>query len=165
MRKSLILVLLSLSINLSFGQSYKMHSVWIYGFTRHVIWPEQYSQGDFEIVVLGDSPILEELKNLAQAKKVDGTRTIKVTRINSVSEIRKCNILFVPASNSAQLADVMTKINNQPTLVITEEPGLSAKGSHINFIDKDGKLAFELNQAAVTKHNLKISNTLASMRF
>jgi hypothetical protein len=55
------------------------------------------------------------------------------------------------------------KTGTQPTLLITEEAGLGAKGSDINFITKDGKLAFELNQAAASKRNLKVSNTLTSM--
>jgi len=162
MRKSSSFILLCLVLNFGYAQSYKLHSVYIYGFTRYVIWPEDYNQGDFEILVLGDSPLMEELKLLAQAKKV-GDRTIKITKISSAAEIRKCNILFLPASHSAELGDVVSKINNQSILIITEEPGLGMKGSHINFIMKDGKLAFELNQAASNKHNLKISNALMGM--
>jgi hypothetical protein len=162
MRKCALLVLIAFIAFPGLAQSHKLHSVFIYSFTRYVIWPDDYNQGDFEIVVLGDSPILDELKALAQAKKV-GERTIKITRISSIAEIRKCNILFVPSNHSGQLNDVINKINNQSVLVITEEPGLGAKGSDINFIMKDGKLAFELNQTAASKHNLKISNTLTGM--
>jgi hypothetical protein len=162
MRKCAPLIVLCLTLTTGFAQSYKLHSVYIYGFTRYVIWPDEHNQGDFEIMVLGDSPLLDELKALAAAKKV-GDRSIKITRINSTAEIKKCNILFIPASNSGKLGEVVTKVSNQPTLIITEETGLGTKGSHINFIQKDGKLAFELNQAAATKHNLKISNTLTGM--
>src|SRR5688572_23850486 len=98
MRKSASLILLCLVLNFGYAQSYKLHSVYIYGFTRYVIWPDDYNQGDFEILVLGDTPLMEELKLLAQAKKV-GDRSIKITRISSAAEIRKCNILFLPASH------------------------------------------------------------------
>lgn len=162
MKKCASLIVLCLTINLSFAQSYKLHSVYIYGFTRYVIWPDEHNEGDFEIMVLGETPMFEELQSLAAAKKV-GDRAIKITRINSPSEIKKCNILFIPAANSDKLSDVVTRIGNKSTLIITEEPGLGTKGSHINFIQKDGKLAFELNQAAASKHNLKISNTLSGM--
>lgn len=162
MRKSVFLVLFTLSFSFSQAQNYKLHSVFIYSFTRYVIWPDTYSQGDFEILVMGDSPIIEELKGMAQAKKV-GERTIKVTKISSPSEIRKCNMLFVPSGSSSQLNDVVTKVSNQSILIITEEPGLGLKGSDINFIQKDGKLAFELNQSAVNKQNLKIANELSRL--
>ena len=162
MRKCVLFLILGLIAHKGLAQSYKLHSVYIYGFTRYVIWPEDYNQGDFEIMVLGDSPIIDELRILSEAKKV-GDRGIKITRINSPSEIRKCNMLFISANHSAQLGDAITKISNHPTLIITEEPGLGTKGSHINFIMKEGKLVFELNQSAAGKNNLKVSNALTSM--
>ena len=159
MKKGLLLAILVLFCSLTQAQDYKRHPLFIFSFTRYVQWPEAYSQGDFEILVLGDSPLIEELKVLAQNKKV-GDRPIKVVKINSISEIRKCNMLFIPADKSDKMSEVLQKIDTQSVLLMTEQQGLGAQGSCINFILKDGKLAFELNQAAFTKHNLKASNEL-----
>ena len=161
-KASFLLFFAAMSLAPALAQNYKMHSVFIYSFTRYVQWPDAYSQGDFEILVLGDSPIFEELKAMAQAKKV-GDRAIKITKIKDASEIRKCNILFVATSKSASITEVMEKINTQSILVVTEEPGLAQKGSDINFIVKDGKLAFELNQASVNKQGLKVSIELTRL--
>jgi len=161
-KTSFIVLFLALSLIPAFAQNYKMHSVFIYSFTRYVQWPETYNQGDFEILVLGESPILEELKAMAAAKKV-GDRVIKITKIKGVQEIRKCNMLFLPAGKSNQISEVMEKVDTQSILVVTEEPGLGIKGSDINFIVKDGKLAFELNQASVNKQGLKVSNELTRL--
>lgn len=161
-KTSFLLFFAAMSLGPAVAQNYKMHSVFIYSFTRYVQWPDAYTQGEFEILVLGESPILEELKAMAQAKKV-GDRPIKITKIKETSEIRKCNILFVPATKSAQIAEVMEKVNTQSILVISEEPGLAQKGSDINFIIKDGKLAFELNQASVNKQGLKVSIELTRL--
>lgn len=137
-------------------QNYKVQSVFLYSFIRYVQWPDAYNQGDFEIQVLGDSPILDELNSMAQVRKV-GDRSIKVSKIKSASEIKKCNILFVTAK-STQLNDVISKVDTQPILIVTEEPGMAARGSDINLIVKeDGKPGFELNQAAVNKRGFKIS--------
>jgi hypothetical protein len=163
MKRTLLIATLILASTAGFSQSHKYQSVFIFSFTRYVQWPDSYNQGDFEIMVLGDCPILDELKAMAAAKKVQGDRTIKVTKINSPAEIKKCNILYVPANKSDQIDLVLTKVNNQSILIITEEPGLGLKGSDINFIVKDGKLAFELNQAAVSKQNLKVSIELTRL--
>lgn len=159
MKKSVLLVLLALSSYLATAQNYNLHTLYIYSFTRYIVWPEDYAKGDFEILVLGDTPLFDALQDMAQKKKV-GDRAIKVVKISSISEIRKCNILFVPSGKSSQLNDVVAKTSNQSILVLTEEVGLGTKGSDINFIVKEGKLAFELNQAAVAKRNLKIANEL-----
>ncbi len=162
MKKILFVSIILLSAQLGFSQNYKLHSVYMYSFTRYILWPEAYNQGDFEILVLGDSPILEELKSMAQAKKV-GDRAIKVSKISNPSDIRKCSMLFVPASKSGKIADVLAKVGSQSILVITEEVGLGAKGSNINFIVKDGKLVFELNQEAINKQSLKVSSELSRL--
>ena len=158
----LLALLLTLCVLPTVAQNYKMHSVFVYSFTRYVIWPDAYTTGDFEITVLGDSPIIDELKTMAQTKKV-GDRAIKITRISSPSEIKKCNILFVSAGKTALIPEVMEKVNNQSILVISEESGAAQKGSNINFIVKDGKLAFELNQASVNRQGLKVSNELSRL--
>jgi len=163
MKRYLLVAIFSAFSSISgMAQSYKMHTVFIFSFTRYIQWPDAYNGGDFEILVLGDSPIVEELKSMAQVKKV-GDRAIKVTKINNVSEIRKCNILFIPTAKSPQIAEVLAKITTQSILIVTEEQGLGAKGSNVNFVIKDGKLAFELNQSATVKQGLKVSNELSRL--
>ena len=161
-RYLLVAIFSAFSLINGMAQSYKMHTVFIFSFTRYIQWPDAYNGGDFEILVLGDSPIVEELKSMAQVKKV-GDRTIKVTKINNVSEIRKCNILFIPTAKSPQITEVLAKITTQSILIVTEEQGLGAKGSNVNFVTKDGKLAFELNQSATVKQGLKVSNELSRL--
>jgi len=155
----LLLAFVLLSVSVLRAQNYQLHSVFVFSFTRYVQWPDESNQGDFEIQVLGDSPIVAELKKMSESKKV-GDRTIKVTKLGASDDIKKCHILFVPADKSAQLAEILAKIGNSPTLVVTEQTGIGAKGSAINFIEKDGKLAFEINQAALNKQRLKASNEL-----
>lgn len=162
MKIRLTLALVIIFCTLAFGQSYQLHSVFIYSFTKYVQWPAEYDQGDFEITVLGDSPMLSELKKLSEIKKV-GNRTIKVTKLGSSADIKKCNILFVPADKSNQLSEVLAKIGSNSTLVITEQAGMAAKGSAINFVIRDGKIAFELNQGAMTKQGLKASTELTRL--
>jgi len=58
---------------------------------------------------------------------------------------------------------VLQKVDTQSVLVITEQSGLGAQGSCVNFITKEGKLAFELNQSALTKQNLKASIELTRL--
>jgi hypothetical protein len=163
MKRCLLVVIFSaFSLITGIAQSYKMHTVFIFSFTRYIQWPDNYNGGDFEILVLGDSPIVDELKSMAQAKKV-GDRPIKVTKINAVSEIRKCNILFIPTAKSAQIEEVLGKASSLSALIVTEEQGLAAKGANVNFVIKDGKLAFELNQSSTTKQGLKVSNELSRL--
>ncbi len=162
MKKTLVLMLAISLSTLAIAQNYKVHTVFMYSFTRYVQWPAEYNQGDFEILVLGDSPILDELKEMAKSRKA-GDRTIKVTKINSPSDIKKCNMLFLSDSKAGQLDKVLNTVGTQSILLVSESNGAGMQGSDINFVIKDGKLAFELNQAAVSKKNLKVSTELTRL--
>ena len=162
MKRIVVFVGLFLILGVANAQKHMQYPLFIYSFTRYIQWPDDYTSGDFEILVLGDTPLLESLNTMAKAKKA-GDRPIKVVRINDVTDIRKCNILFVPAGNAERLEEIMKKVGTLSILIITEEPGLGERGSGVNFIEKDGKLAFEMNQTSLTKHKLKAANELTRL--
>src|SRR5579872_3602097 len=148
----------------SFGQTQnlQMYSIYMYSFTRFVQWPPEESQGNFEITVLGDSPILAELKKMADVKKA-GTRPIKVNKIGSLAEYKKSHILYLSTDWSSKFPEVAAKIGDDPVLIVTEQAAAANKGS-INFVNnKDGKLSFELNRPAIDKHKLKVSAELSRL--
>jgi hypothetical protein len=163
MKKLVLSVALIFSMTFLFGQTQPvMHSVFIYSFTRFVQWPPEESTGDFEIVVLGDSPILNELKSMSEKKKAPNNRTIHITRISSAAEFKKCHILYLPADLTSKYQEIAAKVGDASTLLVTDQAAAANKGC-INFIMKDGKLAFEMNQALMGKHKLRASAELSRL--
>lgn len=144
------------------AQNYQTYTLYIHSFAKMIQWPEEDKKGDFEIFVLGESPIFAELQKMAEKKKL-GDRVIKVSKISTLNEFRKGHMLFIPVAQSGKLGEALTKTDDKSTLIITEQTGLGAKGSGINFFMKDGKLAFELNQAALAKHKLKAAVELSRL--
>jgi nitrogen regulatory protein PII len=162
MKTRFILVFVFLCALSANAQNYQTYTLYIHSFAKMIQWPEEDKKGDFEIFVLGESPVFEELQKMAEKKKL-GDRVIKVSKIASLGDFRKGHMLFIPAAQSGKLTDALTKIGEKSTLIITEQTGLGAKGSGINFFMKDGKLAFELNQAALAKHKLKAAIELSRL--
>ncbi|MBS1555632.1 MAG: YfiR family protein [Bacteroidetes bacterium] len=158
MKLNLLLVVCLLCTS-GYGQHYETKKIYVYSFAKMVQWPDDYRQGDFEIAVLGETPFFEQLTDMASKKKL-GERSIKVVKVGSLAEFKKSHILVLPANQSGALADALKKVGANPTLIVTEQDGFGAKGSDINFVMKDNKLAFELNQATLTKHKLKAANEL-----
>ncbi|MBS1950190.1 MAG: hypothetical protein OJF59_000233 [Cytophagales bacterium] len=139
--------------------NYQTISIFMYSFTKFVQWPEEANTGNFEMVVLGNSSIITELKSMAEKKKA-GTRIIEVTKISSLAEFKKANVLYVSNEWVAKHAEVAAKIGDQPTLIVTEQATGAMKGDINFYINKEGKLAFEINSPSVTKHRLKVSADL-----
>jgi len=144
------------------GQSYQTHTLFMYSFTRFIQWPPEDSQGDFEIVVLGESPILSELRVMAERKKA-GSRIIHVSKINSLAEYKKSHILYIGTDWSSKFPEVAAKIGDEPVLLVTEQASAPNKGG-VNFVNnKEGKLSFELNRPSLDKHRLKVSAELTRL--
>lgn len=144
------------------SQDYRIHSVFIYNFTKYIQWPSSAQSGDFVIGVLGNSPMVQSLEKLASERKI-GNRSMVIKKFNSVDQVSQCHMLFIPESNSNDLEAALAKIGGQSTLIMTERQGLGSRGSGINFIVVDGKQKFELNKAATEKAQLKVSNELTSL--
>jgi hypothetical protein len=164
MKRNVLLYALILLAGAAMGQSqnYQTHTLFMYSFTRFVQWPAEVSQGDFEIVVLGESPILAELKVMAERKKA-GSRAIRVTKISSMAEYKSSHILYVGTDWSSKYPEVAAKIGEAPVLLVTEQAAPANKGG-INFVNnKEGKLSFELNRPSVDKHHLKVSAELSRL--
>ncbi len=163
MKKLVLSVALIFSASAIFSQTQSvMHSVFIYSFTRFVLWPPEESTGDFEIVVLGDSPILSELKTMSEKKKAPNNRNIHITKIANISDFKKGHILYVPSELTAKFPEVAAKVGDAATLLVTDQAPIANKGC-INFVMKDGKLAFEMNQALMGKHKLRASAELSRL--
>jgi hypothetical protein len=163
MRKALYVSLCLLGFSIASAQTnYQTHTIYIYSFGKFIQWPDDYRTGDFEIAVLGDSPIIAELEKMAQKKKM-GDRTIRIVKLASAKDLKKCHVLFVPGSQSGALNECIQKIGDQSTLIVSEQAGLGAKGSDINFLVKEGRLVFELNQNSLSKHKLKAANELTRL--
>ncbi|MCC5919341.1 MAG: YfiR family protein [Cyclobacteriaceae bacterium] len=158
----LFIIAFSFQAKIAQAQDYKYHALFMYNFTKYIQWPANYQSGEFVIAVLGNSPIEPDLNRLANNKMV-GSQKITVVTYNDVSEIKKCHMIFIPSNQSRSLDNVTAALQNTPTLIITEKPGLAKRGSGINFILKDGKWKLELNRENLASRNLKVSSELLKM--
>ena len=142
--------------------NYKVHSMFMYHFTKHVDWPESKKSGDFIIGVLGNSPISSELESIAASKKA-GNQTIVIKKLDSDADALNCHIVFISANKSGNLEDVISVIGNKPVLIVTEKNGLGKKGSCLNFIIHEDKLKFEINKPSIESKGMKISGDLLKL--
>lgn len=156
------LIILLLSANLkALAKDYTFHAVFVYNFTKYIEWPN----GGAEITIGvqgGDASLMQAFEKMAHNKS--GTdRKFIIKAITKPEDAATCHVIFIPDSESDKLGAIVQKYTSTPKLIITEKEGLVKKGGIINFITVDGKLRFELNQAALDKAGLKVSSQLLSL--
>ncbi len=144
------------------AQEEKYISLFLYNFTKHFDWPAQYKSGDFTIDVIGHESVFVKLKELTATKKV-GNQDIVVRNYTDVSTIGKCHILFLGHWHSRYLPQVLEKVGNKATLIVTEKEGLINEGSAINFIIKEGTIKFEFKKSNALKYGLKFDPRIIEM--
>jgi hypothetical protein len=143
--------------------NYKAYSVYVYNFIKYIEWPEESKSGEFVIAVVGDSPVLNELKALAASKKANG-QTIVVKQYANVADVDKCQILYISSGKSSMLKNAIERTKNMSSLLIAEREGLAKKGAGINFVTlEDETLKFEVNKKVIEAHNLKIPKVLVNL--
>ncbi len=136
--------------------NYKVHALFLYKFTQYIEWPA--TNGNYVIGVVGNSPILEELQNLASIRK-----NLTIKKLTASSDMSGCQLIFVSENSSSQLSNVSGKVAGKPVLVISETGSGAKKGAGINFVQVDDKMKFELNKGTVERQGLKVSGDLVTL--
>jgi hypothetical protein len=166
MIKQLIVVLFVAMVTLGAEGNYdtnaKIKAVYIYNFTKYIEWPKDYRETSFVIGVLGDTPLYSELEKISATKTVFEQR-IEVKKFTSASDLNKCHILYIASGSKEPFSSVVSKIQSFSTLIVTDTPGMAAKGSAINFVIMANRQKFELNESNAVKYNLKVSNSLEAL--
>ena len=165
MRKLILIFLFSfVTFSFSLAQKEKYQSLFIYNFTKYIKWPENYVAEKFVIGIIGNSKIIDDLNEMAITKKKTANGAeIEVKKYSSPEEVGECHILFVSENMVDRFPLIDVRTSGKPILLITDSPGMGAKGSIINFVERDGKIKFELNESSATKRNLVISGSLTSL--
>ncbi|MBC7923668.1 MAG: YfiR family protein [Ferruginibacter sp.] len=141
----------------------KVHTIFIYNFTKYINWPEEYNKGDFVIGVLGETDLLGELQKMAKEKSVSNRKMV-IKRYHNLDEVdQRCHILFISTPSSGQLSSVLRKTKGRPTLVITQKDNLGRAGSPINFVSVNGRYKFEINLNVLEQYGLKCAQQLKTI--
>jgi adenylate cyclase len=127
-----------------FAQTPAQKAALIYEVAQGVKWSN--ANPDFVISIMDAKEVESELKTLVSGKKIDN-RSITVKRISFNFQVKPCEILFIGETSSSNtfFGNIIEKVKGTPTLIITEKAGMLQEGSHINFVNQNGGLRYEMN--------------------
>lgn len=145
---------------------YDLKAAYLYNFSKFVSWPEnafETENSNFEITVIGDSPITDVLFKAFKGRKIEGRR-ITISVVYTVEDLETSHLLFVSKDMESELSSILTKLSNAPTLLVGDViEGFCRSGGIINFTKKSSKYRFEINNQSAIKSNIKISSKLLSL--
>lgn len=157
----LLIIFFGLNCNFAEAQSniYKLHSLFMYNFTKHIQWTEV---GDkFTIGVYGSSNATQEVKANFNGKKFLG-KEIRVINVVGIGDANASQLVYIPRSNKGKILNLFEEVEKSNTLFVSEDD-LIAYGIPISFILKGSKLGFKVSRKNIAACGLKVSSSLLSL--
>ena len=88
-----------------------------------------------------------------------------IRTIYSLHEVQGIQMLFIPEESERFFESVRKSIHEEVPVLITESKNAIHKGSHINLLNVEGRLRFELNETGLKSDYIKYSKDLLLLAF
>ena len=144
---------------------YQLKAVFLFNFAKFVEWPPQAfadAHDPFTICVAGDNPFGSSLEDEVRGKTV-ASRPISIRLVSNPEQARKCQILFVPASERRRARGLLESLKGSSVLTVGDTGTFMADGGIVQFKVKDARIHMEIDSQAAERVNLRISSKLLSL--
>jgi hypothetical protein len=148
------------------GQEYQLKAAFLVNFSRFITWPEQAfppEQQEIIFCIAGKNPFGSTLSSI-ENKKVNG-RNIKVVFADSLQRLPPCHLLYVSNSEKNDLASLLSRIGRQPVVTVSDIPGFVVAGGSIEFVIKDDRLSFIINNSELRQRGIQGSAAMLDLAF
>ena len=144
---------------------YAVKAAFLYNFAKFIEWPaETFSSPNapFTLGVFGENPFGDDLERTVKNRAVNG-RPFAVKQINSLSELKNCQILFISSSERRRFNEILKALDNASVLTVSDTERFIQAGGMINFFMENNKVRFEINDQAAKRAGLRISSKLLNL--
>jgi hypothetical protein len=144
------------------SKEYEVKAVCLFNFAQFVTWPSTaFSAPDqsFCIGILGDDPFGAFLDETVSGEKV-GSHPLVIQRYSGIENMRDCQILFVSASESGKLNDILSALKGKSILTVGDKEDFVQGGGMVRFFVEGNKIRLKINPEAAKNAGLTISSKL-----
>jgi len=139
----------------------QVKAAYLFNFGKFVQWPLDHGpSGDsFQLCVLGQDPFGPVLDATVAGESISA-RKIAVVRISKVSEAAPCKVLYISASETSRLGQILEATRHSGTLTVSDIPHFVERGGIIGFVKQQDRIRFEVNRSAAEDSHLTLSSEL-----
>jgi len=145
------------------SREYQLKLAFMVNFARFITWPAEAftAEPQVSLCVLGKNPFGSLLSGAA-GKKV-GVRSLKVQQLETLVDNQQCHLLFVDQAEAASLAKLLQAVSQKPVVTVSDSPGFAEAGGGIEFVIKDDKLSFIINNSRLKEKGVHTSSSLLNL--
>jgi len=141
---------------------YSLKAAYLFNFTQFTEWPgHSFASANSPIVIglLGEDPFGAVLDRAIKDKTIRG-RSLEIRRLNQISDLRVCHVLFVCASETKRLPEILAAARKTSVLTVSDIDRFAEQGGITNFYTENNKVRFKINLSAAERAGTKISSQL-----
>jgi hypothetical protein len=140
---------------------YQVKAAFIYKFATYIRWPAVAGPATtpFVIGIIGRDPFGPALYAVVRGERVQG-RVILIRRLRQTEEALRCDVVFISASERANLKQIFASLQGNPVLTVGDMDQFAEMGGMINLVTEDRKIRFDINRGAIDRAGLKATSQL-----
>ncbi len=168
-RKCLILLTIWFSIlfslNVSAQDSKKQHikslqrTIVIFNLAQQINWPNLGAIESFKIGVLGADPVLQNLRAMAQTRRIQG-KSVEILNFQYVKDVNNVQLLYVHKKFNFDMYYILNKIKGKNILLVSEDYNFNT--SMINIVNVGTSFAYEVNRRKLEREGFTALPTLTA---
>jgi hypothetical protein len=147
------------------ADEYQVKAAFLYNFAKFVEWPDgtfANSTSALTVCVLGKDPFGKVLDDAILGKRIAEHPAI-LARAKRIQDLPECQIIFVSASDSPQLPEILRELHGRKALVVGETENFAGSGGAIQFVLEANRVRFAINTDAADRAGLKVSSKLLAL--
>lgn len=128
-------------------------------FGLYTSWPDKaFAAADAaRLCLFGDDPFGQQLEqNVAKQRVQD--RPVQIRRLSNPEQVAGCHIIFINEPDAQLRSQILDSLRGSSALTVTDTKGPGT--GIINFVLKDNRVRFDVDDAAAAQAGLNISSKL-----
>jgi len=142
-----------------------LKAAFLYKFSFFVEWPQTAfvtRDSPINLCIVGDDPFGSALDEMVQGQKI-GNRAVVVRRMSSISHNSGCHIVYLSDDANSRSKEALAVLQGTNVLTVTDARTDGRDVGMINFVIKDHRVRFVIDDAAAASGGLAISSRLLSL--
>lgn len=143
---------------------YAVKAAYLYKFAGYVEWPATAfasANSPVTVCIAGDDPFGATLDTAVRGQRI-ADRQVVVRRLKSIERDSGCQILFVGGADP-QRAQMLAVVRGSSVLTVTDSREPGATVGIINFVIRDNRVRFNIDEEGAAQSGLSISSKLLKL--
>jgi len=140
-------------------------AAYLYSFLGYIEWPARalpLTDSPLVIGVLDADEVAAELLLTTLGRKINN-RAVNIRRLHPGDSMEDIHLLYIGPGEAQHVQAIIRQVPHRWTVTVTDDASADALAGVINFRQSDGRLRFDVSQAAAERGDFKLSSRLLSV--